>query len=53
MKILADGNPKITGGGHDGAAVLKGKGKSKEMMDRCLDKTIAIIKKKGLGRSLN
>ncbi len=43
----------LYGGGHKGAAVLKGTGDCEKYLEKCLNHTLDMIRKKGLSRAKN
>ncbi|MFW6041018.1 MAG: DHH family phosphoesterase [Thermoplasmatota archaeon] len=53
FKEICEGYPNLTGGGHPGAAIIKGKGDADEILEICIRKTINFISESELERTLD
>ncbi len=51
FKDIAASETEVSGGGHEGAAVLKGIGDCDKYLEKCVDHAVDHIRKKGLGRA--
>ncbi len=50
LKSIGDSKEGVSGGGHLGAAVLKGTGEVDEFLDECVDRAVNEIRELGLNR---